>query len=143
MRFVDLLRATVMFCGAATTTMVVVTVLAAASEGGDPVVMAATMWWTACLLVGLLLSRRRDTNPAIGRLLAVEGATPADIVALDSFHVSKDLVADLLVFNEVRAQYMQAPHPAWTAIGVAALGIPGGRAEVKVTAFLGNASGGR
>ncbi len=70
MRFVDLLRATVMFCGAATTTMVVVTVLAAASEGGDPVVMAATVWWTACLLVGLLLSRRRDTNPAIGRLLA-------------------------------------------------------------------------
>lgn len=83
------------------------------------------------------------TFRAIGRLLAVEGATPADIVALDSFHVSKDLVADLLVFNEVRAQYMQAPHPAWTAIGVAALGIPGGRAEVKVTAFLGNASGGR
>ncbi|HMS73282.1 MAG TPA: hypothetical protein PKB03_09630, partial [Baekduia sp.] len=70
MRFVDLLRATVMFCGAAATTMVVVTVLAAASEGGDPGGMAATVWWTACLLVGLLLSRRRDTNPAIGRLLA-------------------------------------------------------------------------
>jgi len=70
MRFVDLLRYTVVFCGAATTTMVVVTVLAAASEGGDPVVLTATVWWTACLLLGLWLSRRRDTNPAIGRLLA-------------------------------------------------------------------------
>jgi enamine deaminase RidA (YjgF/YER057c/UK114 family) len=83
------------------------------------------------------------TFRTIGRLLAVEGATMADIVALDSFHISKDLIADLRVFNEVRAQYMQAPHPAWTAIGVAALGIPGARAEVRVTAFLGNAGGSR
>jgi len=80
------------------------------------------------------------TFRGIERLLAVEGATMADIVALDTFHVSKDLIADLRVFNEVRARYMQAPNPAWTAIGVALLAIPGARVEVRVTAFLGNAS---
>ena len=83
------------------------------------------------------------TFRTIGRLIAVEGATMADIVAIDSFHVTKDLIADLRVFNEVRALYMQAPHPAWTAIGVAALGIPGARAEVRVTAFLGDAGASR
>lgn len=82
------------------------------------------------------------TFRTIERLLAVEGATLADIVALDTFHVSKDLVPDLRVFNEVRTRYMQAPHPAWTAIGVAMLAVPGARAEVRVTAFLGNASAG-
>lgn len=80
---------------------------------------------------------------AIGKLLAVEGATMADIVALDSFHVSDDLIADLREFNEVRAQYMSAPHPAWTAIGVAGLAVPGARAEVRVTAYLGEGGGAR
>lgn len=83
------------------------------------------------------------TFRTIGRLLAVEGATTADIVALDSFHVSQDLIADLREFNAVRAQYMQAPHPAWTAIGVAMLGIAGARAEVRVTAYLGNTASAR
>lgn len=81
------------------------------------------------------------TFRTIGRLLAVEGATMADIIALDSFHVSQDLIGDLRIFNEVRAQYMHAPHPAWTAIGVAVLGIPGARAEVRVTAYLGDDGG--
>lgn len=81
------------------------------------------------------------TFRSIGRLLAVEGATFDDIVALDTFHVSRDLIGDLRVFNEVRTQYMQAPNPAWTAIGVAVLAIDGARAEVRVTAFLGNDGG--
>ncbi len=83
------------------------------------------------------------TFRTIAHLLAAEGATMADIIALDSFHVAADLVAELRVFNEVRAQYMSAPHPAWTAIGVANLGIPGARAEVKVTAYLGDEGKGR
>ncbi|WP_197277232.1 Rid family hydrolase [Sphingomonas profundi] len=77
------------------------------------------------------------TFRTIAALLACEGATTADIVALDSFHVSGDLVADLHIFNAVRAGYMGVPHPAWTAIGVARLGITGARAEVRATAYLG------
>lgn len=71
-------------------------------------------------------------------LLAAEGATTADIVALDSFHVTDDLMADSQIFTQVKAQYMSAPHPACTGIGVASLGAPGARAEIRVTAYLGD-----
>lgn len=73
----------------------------------------------------------------IGELLAEEGATFSDIVALDTYHVGDDLSAGLVVFNKVREQYMSAPHPAWTALGIAAIGIAGARAEIRVTAYLG------
>lgn len=73
----------------------------------------------------------------ISALLEQAGATTADVVALDSFHVSDDLRGDMRVFNTVRAEYMSAPHPAWTAIGVSKLAVPGARAEVRVTAYLG------
>jgi len=70
MRFVDLLRATVLLSGGSTTAMILVTVVAAVDEGGDAVVHWATAGWTVALLLGLWLSRHRETNPAIGRLLA-------------------------------------------------------------------------
>jgi hypothetical protein len=70
MRFVDLLRATVMLCGVSTTAMIVVTLVAAADDGGANAINLATLFWAGTLLAGLWLSRHRDTNPAIGRLLA-------------------------------------------------------------------------
>ena len=70
MRFADLLRATVMLCGVATTAMIAVTLIAAVDDGGNNAVHIATLWWALTLLTGLWLSRHRDTNPAIGRLLA-------------------------------------------------------------------------
>lgn len=70
MRFVDLLRATVLLSAASATAMIIVTLIASATDGGDNAVHAATIWWAITLLIGLRLSRHRDTNPAIGRLLA-------------------------------------------------------------------------
>ncbi len=73
-------------------------------------------------------------------LLGAAGATLADIVAFDTFHVTDNLLNDLYKFNEVRERYMTAPHPAWTAIGVASLARPGAHAEIRVTAYTGPAA---
>lgn len=69
--------------------------------------------------------------------LAEFGATMADVIAIDSFHVSTDLRKDILEMTQVRAHYMDAPHPTTTGIGVASLAIAGARAEIKVTAYIG------
>lgn len=69
--------------------------------------------------------------------LAAAGASLADIVALDTFHVSNNLREDLEVFTEVRAQYFDAPHPCLTAICVASLAVPGARVEIRATAYVG------
>jgi enamine deaminase RidA (YjgF/YER057c/UK114 family) len=37
---------------------------------------------------------------------------------------------------KVRDRYLKEPYPAWTAIGVAELAVPGGLVEVKVIARL-------
>ncbi len=70
-------------------------------------------------------------------LLGAAGATMADIVAFDTFHVTDKLLPDLYAFNEARKKYMGAPHPAWTAIGVTSLAIRGARVEMRVTAYIG------
>ncbi len=73
----------------------------------------------------------------IVELLAAAGSTVGDIVALDTFHVTDNFLDDLHKFNEVRENDMGAPHPAWTAIGVKSLAIPGAHAEIRVTAYVG------
>jgi enamine deaminase RidA (YjgF/YER057c/UK114 family) len=72
----------------------------------------------------------------IERLLAAAGGSIADIVTAESFHVTDNLTTDIEVFLKVRGEYLSKPYPAWTAIGVASLGIPGGRVEIRITAVL-------
>jgi enamine deaminase RidA (YjgF/YER057c/UK114 family) len=56
----------------------------------------------------------------------------ADIVEMTSFHT--DMPETLGTFMKVRDRSIQAPYPAWTAIGCTALAISGARVEIKVTA---------
>jgi enamine deaminase RidA (YjgF/YER057c/UK114 family) len=37
---------------------------------------------------------------------------------------------------KVKDRYLSAPYPAWTAIGISELAIPGGLVEIKVIARL-------
>jgi enamine deaminase RidA (YjgF/YER057c/UK114 family) len=39
-------------------------------------------------------------------------------------------------FMKVRDEFLQAPWPAWTAIGTTGLAIPGARVEIRVMATL-------
>lgn len=70
MRFVDLLRTTVLLCGAAATVLAVVCVAGATQDGDDQLVLYATAWWLIASILGSFLGRRNDASPPIARLLA-------------------------------------------------------------------------
>ena len=69
---------------------------------------------------------------SLEELLALAGATFADVLEITSYHV--DFTKHLQTFAKVKEQYVPAPYPAWTAVGVAELALPGALVEVKVTA---------
>jgi enamine deaminase RidA (YjgF/YER057c/UK114 family) len=67
-------------------------------------------------------------------VLAAAGLTFADVVDMTTFHVG--LQANMGKFMKVKDRFMSAPYPAWTAIGITELAIPGGLVEIKVIARL-------
>ncbi|MBI2964338.1 MAG: RidA family protein [Deltaproteobacteria bacterium] len=67
-------------------------------------------------------------------VLAAAGLSFADVVEMTTFHVG--LQANLLTFMSVKDRYVKEPYPAWTAIGITELAIPGGLVEIKVIARL-------
>jgi len=69
-RFVDLLRITVLLSAGAATALAIVTVLGATAESDDTVVFILAGWWFVAALIGAFLGRRTQVSPAIGRLLA-------------------------------------------------------------------------
>ena len=70
MRFVDLLRTTVLLSAGAATTLAVITVAAATANGDDRAVVVAAGWWFVAALIGAFVGRRAQVSHAIGRLLA-------------------------------------------------------------------------
>lgn len=70
MRFVDLLKTTVMLSAAAATTLAIITVAAASTTRDDRLVFAAAAWWFAAAVIGALLGRRAQVTPPIARVLA-------------------------------------------------------------------------
>ncbi len=70
MRFVDLLKATVMLSAGAATTLAIVTVVAASQELDDTLVIVAAGWWFVAVVVGGFVGRRAQASPPIARLLA-------------------------------------------------------------------------
>ena len=53
-----------------------------------------------------------------------------NVVDMTTYHVG--LQAHLAEFVRVKDEFVKEPYPAWTAIGVAELAVPGARVEVKV-----------
>lgn len=70
MRFVDLLKTTVMLSAGAATMLAIVTVIAATTDGSNTVVLAGAAWWVVAGLIGAALGRRAAVTASIGRLLA-------------------------------------------------------------------------
>jgi enamine deaminase RidA (YjgF/YER057c/UK114 family) len=62
-----------------------------------------------------------------------------DVVELTTFHVG--LREHLGTFIQVKDRYLEAPYPAWTAIGVVELAVPGALVEIRVTARLRDGAG--
>jgi hypothetical protein len=69
-RFVDLLRTTVLLSAGAATTLAVVTVAGATADADDRLVVIAAGWWLVAALIGAFVGRRTQVNQAIGRQLA-------------------------------------------------------------------------
>lgn len=69
---------------------------------------------------------------SLRQVLARHGLGPADIVDLTSFHVGYP--AHIAEFAAAKARFLGNALPAWTAIGVAALGYPQTLVEVKAIA---------
>jgi len=67
-------------------------------------------------------------------LLKEAGADASHIVEYTSYHVG--LQANMAAFMEVRDKYLGEPWPAWTAIGITELAVPGAHVEIRVTAKL-------
>ena len=76
----------------------------------------------------------RNAWQAIGRVLAAAGLGYEDIVELTSYHV--DLPAHVRAFMAVKDEFLAAPWPAWTAIGITSLAVRGARAEIRVIAAM-------
>ncbi|MGJ6965920.1 Rid family hydrolase [Streptosporangium sp. G11] len=79
----------------------------------------------------------------VGRTLAQVGATWRDVIAVNSYHVpdSAEFIGEVhnRVMVEQLRERMGDRSPIWTEIGVAALGAPKMRVEVRVTAVIGHA----
>ncbi|WP_406644933.1 RidA family protein [Aliisedimentitalea scapharcae] len=76
----------------------------------------------------------RSAFDKIGTVLAEVGLTHASIVEMTTYHVGLDTHFDL--FNDIRADYVSDPFPAWTAVEVAGLRRPGAMVEIRVIASL-------
>jgi enamine deaminase RidA (YjgF/YER057c/UK114 family) len=71
---------------------------------------------------------------SLSSVLAAAGASFSDVVDITTFHVG--LQQNLGKFMKVKDKYVREPYPAWTAIGVTELAVPGGLVEIKVEARL-------
>ncbi len=67
-------------------------------------------------------------------LLAEAGLTFADVVDITSYPVG--LQQHVQVFGGVKDEFVAAPYPAWTAVGVTELAIPGALVEVQIVARM-------
>ncbi|GAA4804278.1 RidA family protein [Tomitella cavernea] len=71
---------------------------------------------------------------SLRRVLAEHGCAPGDIVDLTSFHTHYP--EHMAEFMAAKADFQGDGRPAWTAIGVAALGTPETLVEIKATARI-------
>ena len=78
----------------------------------------------------------RQTFQNVSLTLATAGASWADVVELNSYHVGLRAQSDVLI--AVAGEFLGDPYPAWTAAGVTELFDEGAVVEISCTAVLTN-----
>ena len=76
----------------------------------------------------------RNAWAAVGRILAEAGLSYDNIVETTTYHVN--LQEHLATFMAIRDEVISPPWPAWTAIGITELAVPGARVEIRVMAAI-------
>ena len=74
----------------------------------------------------------RSAWQLVGQILQEAGLDYANIVEFTSYHVG--LQGHIAEFMKVKDEFVKEPYPAWTAIGVSELAVPGARVEIRVQA---------
>ena len=69
----------------------------------------------------------------VKRVLTAAGATFDDVVEMVTYHTD---MRDIQLFIAVKDRYYAGEYPAWTAVGVTALAMPGLMVEIKCVAIL-------
>ena len=77
----------------------------------------------------------RNAWRGIQSLLEHAGSGLDQIVEYTSYHVG--LQANMQAFMQVRDEFVSEPWPAWTAIGITELAVPGAHVEIRVRAKVG------
>ncbi|MFI8933182.1 RidA family protein [Streptomyces sp. NPDC053474] len=72
-------------------------------------------------------------------VLDAAGASLADIVELTTFHT--DLRGGIAEFARVKDEYIAAPYPSWSAVGVTQLARPELLVEIRAVAVAGSGPG--
>jgi enamine deaminase RidA (YjgF/YER057c/UK114 family) len=69
----------------------------------------------------------------LSRVIREAGGSLRDIVEMVTYHTS---MADMEAFAKVKAEFIPENYPAWTAVGVRELVLPGLLVEIRATAVL-------
>lgn len=75
MRFVDLLKTTVLLSAASATLLGVITVAGAGADRDTTLVIFAAAWWTVAAAIGAIVGHPTRVTPSISRVLADAKAT--------------------------------------------------------------------
>ncbi len=70
---------------------------------------------------------------SLEKVLKEAGGSLADIVELVTYHTS---MKDINGFSKVKSQFITEDFPAWTAVGVTELVLPGLLVEIRATAVI-------
>ena len=77
----------------------------------------------------------RNAWRGVGNVLEAAGLGFGDIIEYTTFHVG--LQSNMSDFMAVRDEFISEPWPAWTAIGITELAVPGAHVEIRVVAQAG------
>jgi enamine deaminase RidA (YjgF/YER057c/UK114 family) len=66
-------------------------------------------------------------------VLEEAGASLADIVELVTYHINMN---EMQQFSKIKTEFIPADYPAWTAVGVNELVLPGLLIEIRATAII-------
>lgn len=83
----------------------------------------------------------RKRFASLSKTLKTAGASFDDVVKIRTFHVfdskwiNLDKVEQIKAVAEVKAEFIKAPHPTWTAVGTTALFPDQGLVEIEIVAY--------
>lgn len=74
----------------------------------------------------------RNAWQSVGAILEAANMDFSNIFEVTTYHVG--LQEHIGTFMKVKDEFLREPYPAWTAIGITELAIPGARVEIRVQA---------